>query len=122
MGSEKENVEEKETERSDWRETFGVKNDVLIDTIDRLEIRVGVNFYKNQYQLFIAKVTDKGFLRQFYALPSWVWEKILPTLRLKLDEIKDIEREDMTRKVLSEIEKLKTMGVDVEELLRKVKG
>jgi len=121
--SEKEKVEEKEeTERSDWRETFGVRSDVLIDVVDRLEIRVGVNYYKNQYQLFIAKVTDKGFLRQFYALPSWIWEKIIPTLELKLEEIKDIEREDMTKKVLSEIEKLKAMGVDVEELLRKVES
>jgi len=106
------------SEYANWKERFNVKTSQLIDTIDRLQIHVGVNYYDGSYNIFVAKVTESGYCKSFYALPTSLWNKILPLLQKYINEVSRIELEDRKAKILEEIEKLKQLGVDISKLVK----
>jgi len=106
------------SENRNWMERFNVKSDVHIDTIDRLEIHVGVNYYDGNYNIYVAKVTESGFCKSFYALPTAIWKKLLPYINKFTEEVSRIELEDRKAKILEEIEKLKQLGVDISKLVK----
>jgi len=120
--TEEETTEKPEAEapRKSWSENFNVKKMTEIETIDRLRIIVGVNEYKGSHLVFIAKVTDKDFSRHFFSMPAWVWNKTVPILSQYGAEIGTIEKEEMAKKVLEELKRLKELGIDVGALASRV--
>ena len=112
--------EKTESEAKDWKEYFNVKESTKVDTVDRLDIMVGVNEYKGQTAIFMCKVTDRGRCQAFNPLPAYLWEKAIPIINGYSKRIKEIELESMTDNVTKELERLKALGVDVSALIKKV--
>jgi len=108
-------------EAKDWREYFNVTESTKIDTVDRLDIMVGVNQYKGQTAIFMCKVTDRGRAQSFSPLPAYLWEKALPVIGGYIKRIGELERKAMVDNVVKELERLKALGVDVKDLLKQVK-
>lgn len=120
-GAEKEEGKE-ETKPKTWIENFNVKECEDVETIDRLTVKVGINEYKGQMLVFMAKVTDKEFSRQFFSMPAYVWEKAIPRLLKLTPKIADVEKAVMTDAVTKELQRLKDLGVDISTLLKSVQG
>jgi hypothetical protein len=104
-----------------WAENFNVKEQETIETVDRLKIVVGINEYKGSHLVFMAKVTDKEFSRQFFSLPAYVWEKAIPILQKHLPKIAEVEKQTMKESVAKELQRLKELGIDINELVAQVK-
>jgi hypothetical protein len=117
-------TEEAETEeaqpKKNWAENFNVKQKEVIETVDRLNIVTGVNEYKGNFLVFMAKVTDKDFSRQFYSMQAYVWLKALPTIEKMAKSIAEVEKKAMADKVMVELKRLKELGIDVTALAGKV--
>jgi hypothetical protein len=115
-------TEENETtsSRIAWKEFKNVKESSLIDTVDRLQIVAGVNEYKGNHYVFIAKVTDKDFQRSFFSLPAYVWQKAIPVIQDYTQRIAEIEKKAMEQQVLEELKRLKEMGIDVKALAQQL--
>ena len=111
---------ETESEAKDWKEYFNVREVTKIDTVDRLDIMVGVNEYKGQTAIFMCKVTDRGRCQAFNPLPAYLWEKAIPVLQGYGKRIKEIELKSMEDNVTKELLRLKSLGVDVSSLIKKV--
>jgi len=109
-----------ETTAKDWKENFNVKESKEVEKVERLSVVVGVNEYKGQHLVFMAKVTDKNFSRQFFSMPAYVWDKTIPALQEYVVKIGEIEKKAMTDKALEELKRLAELGVDVKALLRKL--
>jgi len=108
-------------ETKDWKDYFNVKEATKIDTVDRLDIMVGVNEYKGQTAIFMCKITDRGRAQSFSPLPAYLWEKALPIIGGYIKRIGEIERRAMVDSVVKELERLKALGVDVKDILKQVK-
>ena len=106
--------------RLNWKENFNVKEMTEIDKVDRLRIIAGVNEYKGQHLIFVSKVTDKDFSRQFFSMPAWVWEKTIPVIKQYIPKIAEIEKQAMAEAVAKELQRLKEMGIDIGEILKRV--
>jgi len=104
--------------RVNWRENYGVKEVKEIMEVDRLKLYVGVNEYKGELRVFIAKVSDKDFCRQFFAMPASVWQKALPVVNEMCGKVSEIEKQIMIQKFREEVERLKSMGIDVSAIIR----
>jgi len=104
----------------DWKQNFSVKESKEVEKVERLSIVVGVNEYKGQHLVFLAKVTDKNFSRQFFSMPAFIWEKTVPALQEYIGKIAEIERASLEVKALEELRRLASFGVDVKALLKKV--
>jgi len=121
-------VEEEETEPEEekvvktWLENFSVRECEDIETVDRLTIKAGINEYKGQHLVFLAKVTDKDFSRQFFSMPAYVWEKAIPVLQRMTPKIAEVEKATMANAVKAELERLKALGVDINAILASVQG
>lgn len=109
---------EEATPKKDWKENFNVKDMTVIDTVDRLQIVAGVNEYKGNFLVFLAKVTDKNFSRQFFSMPAWVWQKTLEVVKKHASSIAEVEKKAMVQKVVEEIKRLRELGIDVSEALK----
>lgn len=107
--------------RKNWVENYNVKKQIKVDTINRLNIIVGVNEYKGQINVFMAKVTEGDFCKQFTALPAYIWEKTIPALQEVIPEVAEVERAVMTEKAKKELKRLDELGVDVKALLKSFK-
>jgi len=103
-----------------WRENFTVREDTTVETVERLSVIVGANEYKGQTLVFIAKVTDKNFSRQFFSMPSWVWDKAIPIIQGYSARVGEIEKKAMAQRALAELKRLQELGVDVKGLLEKL--
>jgi len=112
-------TEGEEVQKS-WKENFNVKEMTEIETVDRLRVIAGVNEYKGNFLVFLAKVTDKDFSRQFYSMPAYVWQKALPIIQNYTLSIADVEKKAMADAVLKELQKLKELGIDIGELAKRV--
>jgi hypothetical protein len=108
--------EESEAQTQSWKEFKNVVESTTIDVIDRLSIVAGVNQYKGNYMVFIAKVTDKDFQRAFFSMPAYVWQKAIPVLQQYVGKIGEIEKKAIAEQVLAELKRLKEMGIDVKAL------
>lgn len=106
--------------RRNWKEYKGVIECTPIDTVDRLTIYAGVNEYKGNHLVFIAKVTDKDFQRAFFSMPAYVWEKALPILQNYVRRIGEIEKKAMAEQVLKELKRLQELGIDVKSLVQQL--
>ena len=104
----------------DWREYFNVSEDTKVDTVNRLDIMVGVNQYKGQTAIFMCKVTDRGRCQNFNPLPPYLWEKAIPIINDYVGRIAEIEKQAMVDSVKEELERLKSLGVDVSALIKEV--
>ena len=112
--------EPKESPRRDWKSYKGVVECTPIDTVDRLTIYAGVNEYKGNHLVFLAKVTDKDFQRAFFSMPAYVWEKAIPILQNYVSRIAEIEKKAMAQAVLNELKRLQELGIDVKSLVEKL--
>lgn len=112
--------EGKKTARKNWTEFKGVVESSKIDTIDRLDIVVGVNEYKGNHFVFLAKVTDAGFQRAFMSMPAYVWQKTIPVLQGYASRIGEIEKTAMAKAVVDELKRLKELGIDIKALADQV--
>lgn len=112
--------EPKESARRDWKSYKGVVECTPIDTVDRLTIYAGVNEYKGNHLVFLAKVTDKDFQRAFFSMPAYVWEKAIPILQNYVSRIAEIEKKAMAQAVLNELKRLQELGIDVKSLVEKL--
>jgi len=110
---------EEEKPKKNWKENFNVKECVKVETIDRLDIMIGVNEYKGSTMVFAAKVTDKDFSRQFFSLPAYVWQKVIVELSKILLHIAEIEKKSMSDAVVKELQRLKDLGIDISSLVKK---
>jgi len=123
-----ENIEEptetaeatQERKRKTWNENFNVKEMSEIETVDRLRVITGVNEYKGNFLVFLAKVTDKEFSRQFFSMPAYVWQKALPLIDKYTKSIAEVEKKSMANAVLVELKRLKELGIDTDALLKQV--
>jgi len=117
-----EEVEAEETteEAKSWKEFKNVVESTTIDVVDRLSIVAGVNKYKGNYMIFLAKITDKDFQRSFFSMPAYVWNKAIPVLQGYVDKIGEIEKREIAEQVLAELKRLKEMGIDIKALAEKV--
>jgi hypothetical protein len=106
--------------RKTWIQNFSVKEVEDIETVDRLTIKAGINEYKGSMLVFLAKVTDKEFSRQFFSMPAYVWEKALPILQKYIPRIAEAEKNMMAVNVTKELERLKELGIDISTILKKV--
>lgn len=123
--TEQETVEEttEKTEskpRKTWIENFGVKEVVDVEEIDRLTVKVGVNEYKGNHLVFIAKVTDKEFSRQFFSMPAYLWEKAIIELQKVIPKVAQVEKQTMSTNIEKELLRLKELGIDIGAIARKV--
>jgi len=119
-GAETEQPTEEAPTKKNWKENFNVKEMTEIETIERLRIIAGVNEYKGNYLVFLAKVTDKDFSRHFFSMPAWVWNKALPVLQKHALGIAEVEKKAMADAVLAELKRLKELGIDVGALVGQV--
>jgi hypothetical protein len=116
-----EEEEEAETgEARPWTEFKNVVEHTTIDVVDRLSIVAGVNKYKGNYMIFLAKITDKNFQRSFFSMPAYVWSKAIPIIQGYVDKIGEIEKQEIAKQVLEELKRLKEMGIDVKVLAQQV--
>jgi len=106
--------------RRNWKEYKGVVECTPVDTVDRLTIYAGVNEYKGNHLVFLAKVTDKDFQRAFFSMPAYVWEKALPILQNYVRRIGEIEKKAMADAVLAELKRLQELGIDVKSLVNQL--
>jgi hypothetical protein len=113
---------EEEKPKKDWVENFSVKKQVDIETIDRLTVKVGINEYKGNTLVFIAKVTDKNFSRQFFSMPAYVWQKALEELKKIIPDVAEVEKQTMTVNIEKELARLKELGIDITAIAQKVAG
>jgi len=111
---------EAKEERATWRSKFGVKEEAIIEEIERVKIVAGVNEYKGNYLVFLAKETSPTFARQFFSMPAYVWEKALPQLQRLAGSIAEIEKKAMANAVLVELKRLKELGIDIKALVKEV--
>jgi len=118
--TEPETEQETGNARRNWREYKGVVEATPIDTVDRLTIYVGVNEYKGNHLIFVAKVTDKDFQRSFFSMPAYVWEKAIPVLQNYVKRIGEIEKKAMAEAVLKELKRLQELGIDVKSLINQL--
>ena len=103
----------RENPRITWRKNFNVQKEVDIATVDRLTIKAGINQYKGNTLVFLAKVTDKDFSRQFFSMPAWVWEKAIEVLKTIIPEVAEVEKKAMAEAVAKELARLKELGIDI---------
>lgn len=131
-----EDVEETETEETEtteepavqaetsskpsWVENFSVKEKTDIEEVARLKIVAGVNEYKGQHLVFLAKVTDKDFSRQFFSMPAYVWEKAIPILQKYIPQIAEIEKKSMVANMAKELTRLKELGINIQDVLKAI--
>jgi hypothetical protein len=113
-------TEETEPTTQDWKSFKGVVESTVIDTIDRLQIVAGVNQYKGNYYVFIAKVTDKNFQRSFFMMPALTWQKALPVISGYVNKIGEIERKALAQQALEELKRLQALGIDVKTLAQQL--
>ena len=106
--------------RRNWKEYKGVVECTPVDTVDRLTIYAGVNEYKGNHLVFLAKVTEKEFQRAFFSMPAYVWEKALPILQTYVKRIGEIEKKAMANAVLAELKRLQELGIDVKSLVNQL--
>ena len=106
--------------RRNWKEYKGVVECTPIDTVDRLTIYAGVNEYKGNHLVFLAKVTEKEFQRAFFSMPAFVWEKAIPILQNYVKRIGEIEKKAMADAVLKELKRLQELGIDVKSLVQQL--
>lgn len=104
----------------DWKKYFNVRESTKVDTVNRLDIMVGVNEYKGQTAIFMCKITDRGRCQSFNPLPPYLWEKAVPVISGYIERIGEIERKAMVADVTKELERLKALGVDISALVDKV--
>jgi len=107
--------------RRDWRQNFNVKEEKDVETIDRLTIKAGINEYKGNLLVFLAKVTDKNFSRTFFSMPAYVWEKAIPILQEITPRIAEVEKQTMKENLAKELARLKELGIDINEVVSMVK-
>lgn len=103
-----------------WRDKFNVKQEAVIETVDRMSIIVGVNEYKGNYLVFLAKATSPNFARQFLSMPAYVWDKAIPALQKFVGSIAEVEKKAMADAVLTELKRLKDLGIDIKALASQV--
>jgi len=113
-------TEEAVSEMQDWRSFKGVVEHTVIDVIDRLQVVAGVNQYKGNYYVFVAKITDKNFQRSFFMLPALTWQKTLPVLSNYINKIGEIERKALAQQALEELKRLQALGIDVKALVQQL--
>jgi len=113
-------AEEEAKPRKDWKENFHVIQMEEIETVDRLKIVTGVNEYKGVHVVFLAKVTDKNFSRQFFSMPAWVWNKALPIVQKQAASIAEVEKAAMIKAVTAELKRLQELGIDVSAVLKQI--
>ena len=101
-----------------WKENYNVKELKEIVEIDRLKLYVGINEYKGELRVFVAKVSDKDFCRQFFAMPASVWDKTVPVIAEMSSKVSEIEKQLILQKFREEVERLKAMGIDVTQALQ----
>jgi len=111
---------EKKSARKDWKEFKGVVEAEKLDTIDRLDIVAGVNQYKGNHFVFVAKVTEEGFQRAFFSMPAYAWNKALPVLTGYASRIGEIEKQAMAKAVIDELKRLKELGIDIKGLVEQL--
>lgn len=115
-----ETVKPTQSTRALWRDKFGVKEEQIIEEIERIKIVAGVNEYKGNYLVFLAKETSPNYARQFFSMPAYVWEKAIVSLKGFASRIAEIEKKAMAEAVLVEMRRLKELGIDVQALASKV--
>lgn len=103
-----------------WRDNFNVKESTNIETVDRLTIVAGVNEYKGQHLIFLAKVTDKNFSRQFFGMPATLWQQAIPAIQKYIPKLAEIEKKSMVESVQKELQRLAELGIDISSLVKKV--
>jgi hypothetical protein len=113
---------EEERPQKTWYENFSVKECKDVETIDRLTVKVGINEYKGSHLVFIAKVTDKEFSRQFFSMPAYVWEKAIVELQKVIPKVAEVEKQTMTANIEKELARLKELGIDITAIAQKVAG
>lgn len=111
---------EETVEMQDWRAFKNVVEHQVIDTLDRLQIVAGVNQYKGNYYVFLAKVTDKNFQRSFFMLPAMTWSKALPVISNYVSKIGEIEKKALVQKVVEELKRLRALGIDVKAIAQQL--
>lgn len=108
------------SKKKNWVAYKGVIESAVIDTVDRLDIVAGVNEYKGNHYVFLAKVTDKEFQRAFFNMPAYVWQKALPILSGYVDRMAEIEKQAMAEAVISELKRLKELGIDIKAIAEQI--
>ena len=106
----------------DWVKSMGVRTHRELADLKGLKLVAGVNCYKGQYQVFVAKVSDKGYVRSMMALPPELWPKVIEAVQELMEKAKEIERRDLIAKYAAELRKLKEMGVSLEEIVKAAEG
>ena len=99
---------------------MGVRTHVELADLKGLKLVAGVNCYKGQYQVFVAKVSDKGYVRSMMALPPELWPKVVEAVTALMEKAREIERQDLIARYAEELKRLKEKGVSPEEVLRRV--
>jgi len=81
------------TQLKNWVQyVSGVQEEEYVDTVERYNIFVGINEYKGKRYIFMAKVTDKGFVGQFFMQTPELWVKSILALHKYIKEFPEMEK------------------------------
>jgi len=65
----------------------GIEESEYVDTVERFNIFVGINEYKDKRYIFMTKVTDKGFVGQFFMQTPELWVKSILALQKYIEKL-----------------------------------
>jgi len=113
-------VEGAKPSRKAWTDFRSVKEKTVVDSFERLDIVAGVCEEKGSYLVFLAKATGENYARVFFSMPAHIWSKALPVLDKYAKSTGEIERKSMAEAVINELKRLKELGIDIADLVKKV--
>ncbi len=78
------------TQLKNWVQYMsGIQESEHVDTVERYNIFVGINKYKGKTYVFMAKVTDKGFVGQFFMQTPELWVKSISALHKYIKQFQE---------------------------------
>jgi len=107
----------------DWTEALGVIESRVIGAHGNLAVYVGMNRDRNgQLNVFIAKVTDTGFVRTFCPIPLSLLPRIVEALSGYKDRAGELEREAMLKEAAKYIRMLSQYGISLKDIEKLIKS
>lgn len=108
--------------RPNWVEALNVIEKKFVGLDERLEIYVGLNKNpKGRHNIFIAKVTDTGYVRTFCPIPLPLTDKVISAINEMREKVSEIEKLEALAEAKKVLNVLKQYGLDEKQILELLK-
>ena len=107
----------------DWTEALGVIESKIVGAHGNLAVYVGMNRDRNgQLNVFIAKVTETGFVRTFCPIPLSLLPRIVEALQSYKERAGELEKEAMIKEAAKYLRTLAQYGISLKDIERLIKS